>query len=326
MRKLQHAIYKRETGSAGGKAKNDAFDIMEQCGFEPTYHPSSYRQLRILQQIYSIGRLKGSDALVLQYPAVSNIIMEKLKKKLNKVSLSVALVHDLPSIQGMGGKKEKEFKFLSHFDCLIVHNKMMADYLSANGYCGKIIELELFDYLHDISKPVMAGENNGTICIAGNLDKSRYVCDLNKITKYSFNLYGINKTLNLSNISNVAYKGLLNSEEIVYKLDGDYGLVWDGDSIEGCLGTHGRYLLYNNPHKLSLYIAAGKPIITWKKAAIANFVKEENIGFTVNSLLDLNDIDLIRNYEIKKSNVLKLKSRVAEGYYLKTAINKIFVK
>ena len=39
----------------------------------------------------------------------------------------------------------------------------------------------------------------------------------------------------------------------------------------------------------------------------------------------VNDIDLIRNYEIKKSNVLKLKSRVAEGYYLKTNVNNLVV-
>ena len=33
MRKLQYSVYKQETGSAGGKAKNDAFDILLANGF-----------------------------------------------------------------------------------------------------------------------------------------------------------------------------------------------------------------------------------------------------------------------------------------------------
>ena len=35
------------------------------------------------------------------------------------------------------------------------------------------------------------------------------------------------------------------------------------------------YLRINNPHKTSLYLACGIPIITWNKAAIAQYVRKK---------------------------------------------------
>ncbi|NRO11242.1 Beta-1,6-galactofuranosyltransferase WbbI [Lactobacillus helveticus] len=48
----------------------------------------------------------------------------------------------------------------------------------------------------------------------------------------------------------------------------------------------GNYLRYNDPHKLSLYLASGIPVIIWKKAAEAKFVEENKVGITVDSLED----------------------------------------
>lgn len=324
MKRIQYSVYRRETGSAGGKAKNDIFDILSEEGFEPSYTPSNNRYIRVAQQIKSIIAINKDTDLVVQYPTISNNVMKLLCKKMQRVVKTTAIIHDIPSIQGMGGDRSRESKELSYFDNIIVHNRKMGEYLKSNGYRGRIVELELFDYLHDATREITSCNGEGIISIAGNLDKSKYILELNKINKCRFNLYGINNTLDLSSVNNANYLGLLSSEEIVYKLEGDYGLVWDGDSITECSGIHGRYLKYNNPHKLSLYIAAGKPVITWKKAAIADFVEKENIGITVDSLEELNNIDLKKEYWDKRKNVLKLKKRIAEGFYTKKAIRLIY--
>lgn len=324
MKKIQYSIYKQETGSAGGKAKNDVFDILVNEGFRPSYYPSDKRTIRVLQQFFSIEKFDKNTRLIIQYPAISQKLMNRLNTKLDKVYDTTAIIHDLPSIQGMGGDKDSEIRQLQRFDNLIVHNGCMRRYLEGNGYSGNIVELELFDYLHDIEREVTQSFNKGVISIAGNLDKSRFILELGKIKECRFNLYGINKTLDLSEMKNAEYLGLLSSEEIVYKLEGDYGLVWDGNSISECSGIHGKYLQYNNPHKLSLYIAAGKPVITWKKAAVANFIEKENIGITVNSLEELNEIDLQKDYWKKRDNVLKIKERIASGYYTRKAIKAIY--
>ena len=324
MRKLQYSVFKKETGNAGGKAKNDAFDILLENGFQPTYKPSNKRFIRILQQFLSLSRLKKNDILVVQYPAVSDILMRRLIKHIKRKNiLSIALVHDLSSIQGMGGNIRDEIEILNAFDYLIVHNEKMREYLQIQGYKGKMVILGIFDYLHDPAKSVQDAPYSNTVCIAGNLDKAKYIQDLSELSSYRFNLYGINNVLELSGIDNATYKGCVPSDEIVYTLEGDYGLVWDGDSVEACAGVFGRYLLYNNPHKLSLYLSSGKPVIVWAKSAVAEFVRKNRLGIAVDSLLELKAMDLKTDYKEFKANVLAMKEKIGRGYYLSQAIRTV---
>ncbi len=324
MEKIQYSIWKKETGNAGGKAKNDAFDIISELGFKPSYYPTSTRIIRIFQQIFSLRKFIGKKIKIIQYPAIQKNIFNLFLKTLNKRDLSIALIHDIVSIQGTSNvDKRKEIDKLESFDYLIVHNKNMGNYIKNLGYKGKLINLKLFDYLHDLNKKIVNNNYSNSISFAGNLEKSKFLLHINKISNYKFYLYGLKGCMNFSNLKNIEYKGCLSSEEIVYNLEGDYGLVWDGETINSCTGVYGEYLKYNNPHKLSLYIAAGKPIITWKKAAIADFVLENEIGIVVDSLEELNSLNLSKNYEKMKNNILKLKKLIAEGFYLKSAINQI---
>ena len=109
-------------------------------------------------------------------------------------------------------------------------------------------------------------------------------------------------------------------------MEGSFGLIWDGDSLETCSGDYGKYLEYNNPHKLSLYIAAGIPVITWKGAAIADFIKKYNIGFTVNSIYEISEIIgkmTLSEYEEYKNNLKGLQEKVCSGFFTKMALEKI---
>lgn len=324
MKLIQYSVWKKETNSASGKAKNDAFDIASDYGFEASYNPSEKRIIRIIQQILSMRRIKDADVLFVQYPAIENRLLEIMFKHMNPNGISIALIHDLPSIQGMReGDKQLEIYHLNHFTHIIVHNKKMEKYVHDMGYGGNIILLELFDYLHNEQRGILQNEFSNTISVAGNLKKGRYLLCLDQIYGVNFELYGIKGDMDFSQMANVRYKGMLPSDEIVYQLTGDYGLVWDGDSIDSCSGVYGEYLLINNPHKLSMCMAAGKPVITWKKAAISDFVNCEGIGICVDSLAELNNIDLKENYCTYKENVLRIKKRVATGYYLKSALDEI---
>ena len=323
MKKVQYSIYKKDTGDAGGKAKNDVYDILLRNGFSPSYIPSDRRIIRIIQQLLSIKNIKHCDCLVVQYPAIRKELMSIMMKTCSKVKKRIVIVHDIRAIQGLDGNIVNEIAILNFFNYAIVHNQKMEQFLKDNGYIGNTICLDLFDYIHDINRSVVQNEYSNTITIAGNLDKSGYLSSLGKIDTKRFYLYGKNSIHDFTGINNVQYRGLLPSEEIVYLLEGDYGLVWDGDSIDSCSGRFGNYLLYNNPHKLSLYVAAEKPVITWSKAAIAPFVKRNNIGIVVDSLLDLNNIDLLKNYNVFKSNVITIRKQIGCGEYLDRAIKKI---
>ncbi|MCR5836217.1 MAG: hypothetical protein K6G88_06915 [Lachnospiraceae bacterium] len=326
MRKIQYTVYKQETGSAGGKAKNDCYDILLKCGFLPSYRSSDNRTIRIIRQYISILGFRGDDILVVQYPTVSQQLMPSLLRKLEEVKCSIGIIHDIPAFQGMGGKLEEQIDELNHFKFLIAHNNYMIKKLEECGCRSRMVSLDAFDYLHDIDHSVQDHNYDGTIVVAGNLDKSKYLKHINKIKRYRFNLYGIKKVIDFTGIPNAEYLGLLPSNEIQYLLRGSYGLVWDGDSIETCSDIHGEYLKINNPHKMSLYLAAGIPIITWKKAAIADFVIKNGGGVVVDSLEDLNYIDLSKSYSEFKRNAEIIKKRIAAGEYLKRAIREIEAK
>lgn len=323
MKKIQYAIAKKETGNASGKAKKDAFDIASRMGFNPSYHPSSRQFIRIFQQFLTLPRFRGRKIIFFQYPAVSKQFMEMFRKVVSADSYKIALIHDLPSIQGLIKVEQKnEAHFLNIFDCIIVHNQKMCSYVKEIGYQGNVVILELFDYLHDADHTISNTPFSNSISFAGNLSKAKFLQNIGRISNCNWLLYGIPGEMDLSKIQNVSYKGQLPSDEIQYLMEGDYGLVWDGDSIDTCAGANGEYLKYNNPHKLSCCIAAGKPVITWKQAAIADFINKYNIGITVDSLEELNDIDLSKGYKEMRENVMILKKVVAKGAFLEKAILK----
>ena len=88
----------------------------------------------------------------------------------------------------------------------------------------------------------------------------------------------------------------------------------------------GEYLKYNNPHKVSLYIASEMPIIIWEKAALAKFVKDNNIGITVSSLYELPEVlskVTKQEYQMYKYNLSRLSADVKNGKYLTEALSKI---
>ena len=117
--------------------------------------------------------------------------------------------------------------------------------------------------------------------------------------------------------------------QALQKLNQSFGLVWDGDSIETCSNRFGEYLKINNPHKLSLYIAAGLPIIIWSGAAEAAFVRENNLGIIVDSLHDMeNQLLEMSNSQYDKyvRSVEDISRKIRGGYFMSRAIDSALSK
>lgn len=122
---------------------------------------------------------------------------------------------------------------------------------------------------------------------------------------------------------NVQYFGSFPSDEIPGKLTGGFGLVWDGASIDGCVGQSGQYLRYNNPHKLSLYLSSGLPVIIWKEAAEADFVEKQGVGICVDSLKELSaKFEMLDENAYNKyaESVRELSEKLRTGQFGKYAI------
>lgn len=333
----------KEYNHAGFKAKLDATRVFEKNNFIPLYFKKDYvdgflnkcikRFSNIKELKLKINELKSDDYLFIQFPIFgkSDELLTTTFCKLKKRGVKIIfLIHDLDFLRNSKSNKEKTISILRTGNKLIVHNNSMKDVLLNEGFDGSaLINLEIFDYL--ISDEYFAPDECNdffSVIIAGNLDykKSSYIYKLP--TNVHFNIYGINFDETKCNNKNVIYKGSFKPDLLHRNISGSFGLVWDGDSISECSGECGRYLVYNNPHKMSFYLAAGIPIIIWNKAAQSEFVRKYNCGIVVDSLCDLNSIlrDLPDDqYKKIKLNAINLGKQIREGKMLEKAIQKCFL-
>lgn len=335
--------------TAGSKARMDVETILKEQGFLPKYIYISKKDkniagtivslLSIRRQLIKIMRsLPNKSVLLVQYPwdflsyGLSKIIHKEAKSK--KIT-TIVLIHDLNSYR-TGSKITKfyynyivrEVSFLKQFDFVIVHNSVMKKILVTNGINPqKVVSIGIFDYL--INKNIVLGQSQNTyktVNIGGNLspDKARYVYRLNElnITNYSYSLYGpYFKGVNHQSIS---YKGTFPADILPKYITNGFGLVWDGTELDSCNGNFGKYLKINDPHKVSMYIACGIPVIVWKKAAIAKFVLTNNLGIAIDSLKELDVFFAhltFEDYQGYLNNVYKIRHKITNGFYLKKCIN-----
>lgn len=320
---------------AGSKAKTDADKIFLLNGCKsllgnkqitPTKSKIG-KMLSFLKIKRKIKAIKNKDLLFVQYP-LSNYLYNDIDRAMAKNNNIVLLIHDINGLREQSAElQHKEVNFFKKAKFIISHNGKMSDYLINNGVDkSKIIELGLFDYLAEVT--VQEPKKNN-LCFAGNLGKSVFLNNLPEdLRNLGVGLYGIGHE-NLKLLNGVEFCGVYGADIIPAKLTGKFGLVWDGDCCETCNGKNGEYLKWNCPHKASLYISAGIPIVVWTNSAIADFVIKNNLGIAVDSLLKLGDI--MQNvseadYLKMQSNVLNLSKIITNGGHLSKAIEDIKVK
>lgn len=327
--------YAKSILNAGPKAKIDVEEIVQReykgkvytfklTGKEANFNKVNKFILKIRKAIFSILFLHGNDLTIIQVPFLNDTrFTKKLKNK-------VAFIHDLEGIRQKDKRiEEREIKFLSTCKYIIVHNNKMKQYLIDKNISGdKIYVLEMFDYLvnnYKENNTEVLSNKHLKIIYTGNIDKAPFIKQLDtKRVNFKTNVYGVcNDKINNDKIY---YKGKFPPEELPNYIEGDLGLVWDGNYDESDENEGFKnYTKYNNPHKLSCYIAAEKPVIVWRKAAIAEIVEKYNIGYVISNLYEINDLNLNDYYE-KKENVKRLSKKVKEGYFTKRVLNEILEK
>ena len=327
---------------AGSKALIDIRDILSTMGYDlASVHTTSgapggekdwsfRRSAEDWKRVYQAVR-RGA-VLVLQHPYRApdperERVLRALKEE--KGVRFIAVVHDAEKVRDycMTPYMEHEFSFmLETADIFIVHNEVMRDYfLRQRIPAESLITLGLFDYLCKEWKENHEEYEPGKVVYAGSMmqDKSPFLAKLKEVPRVEYHLYGPYYEEKLISGDNIIYHGSVPPDELPGKLMRGFGLVWDGDSIDTCSGKTGEYLRFNNPHKLSLYLAAGLPVIIWKYAEKAEFVKNHHCGVLVESLYELPN--LLRgisegDYREYSDNALEISKQLRNGVYTKTAI------
>ena len=329
---------------AGTKATQDVVSIASRLGFNRIpirmTTTSSSKIAKIQRQLgywadwnQAYKTIESNSIILLQnpfhYPQLTREhILRKLKSEKHVKYISV--IHDVEELRKFRYNdyyKHEYDTMVELSDCFIVHNQKMAEFFCKRGIPDeKIIVLGIFDYLQEGSltnSPEFARQ----ITVAGNLDvkKCAYIGQLRNLNDLEIQLYGPNFDSSMKEYSNIHYGGSLPPDEVPQKLTKGFGLIWDGTSIDGCKGDAGQYLRYNNPHKLSLYLSSGLPVIIWSGAAESDFVKANDVGLTVDSLYDLSS----KFKELTKEQYIRyayharcIADRLRKGAYMQEALTK----
>lgn len=308
---------------AGTKARTDIEDLLRNRYM--ALYPYSDEHKGKIEGMFiflkTVLNTDKSDIIIVQYPLIR---YKKLLRIVTKVRKCIILIHDLQSLR-IANYGIDEMKMLRGAYGIISHNVKMTEYLKSKNIKCNIFELEVFDYLCDEKSNVNHFNDESDLCFAGNLGKSGFLKKLPAtVLENGIDLFG--KGYDEETFENMKYCGAYEADIIHKMLTGKFGLIWDGEDITTCKGLMGNYLQYNNPHKLSMYIVANMPVITWKKAAIANFIEKNNIGFTVNSIEEIPErIKAITKSEYNEFvyNLKKIADKIAVGNSFLNILNEI---
>ena len=339
--------------TAGIKARDDVDAILEQNGFRalkiciPAEDRSRQNPAQKALYHLKLSRIwseclrpagKG-DVIVIQFPIVNHsVLLAGCVGKARKRGAAVyLLIHDLEilraAMRGSTSAKEKmrlrleEESLLKNCDGIIVHNSSMKKKLASMGIpASKMVVLGIFDYLAPRTGYSHTGKDMPVV-IAGALvpHKAGYAYNLPDDT--GFNLYGVG--YEGKEKDNVRYLGSFPPAELPEVMEGSFGLVWDGDSTKTCSGTYGEYLRINNPHKVSLYLASGMPVIIWREAALAEFITKNQCGITVDSLDEIRGrISAMtpEEYEALRLGTRNVADKLRGGKFTKRALRKLLMR
>lgn len=146
-----------------------------------------------------------------------------------------------------------EYDTLKLADGIISQNDQMKKWLEKKEITCPIVNLGIFDYYN--KHPMLNVVNNKTLSFAGNLKKSTFLKNLN--LNHKLKVYGSNASDEFGS----SIGGVVPPDDLPRRLNESFGIVWDGPSTDICEGNYGEYLRWNDPHKVSLYLSAGIPVI-----------------------------------------------------------------
>ena len=304
----------------GTKATRDSYNIAEEMGWTPfdttLSGGATTRIRRILYIIAKLFQIDRSSTFLIQTPVygIGNQIIAYFIALRFK---TVTIIHDIDSLRGLTSNISEYIPWLSQ---MWISSGKLTEYIQVPPEARrKVHALAIRDYLIPDFRGPTNCDIHGPIIFAGNLISSKVTWLYNpSINRPPLQLYGVN--LDIERVRDGdKYISSFDPDKPCFKEPVGWGLVWDG-SKNGKDDAATDYELINQPHKLSLYLACGIPVIVWAKSHIANFVTEHGVGICIDDLSDLsrtiNAVTPAKYHEILNSSV-ELSTKLRSGTFLK---------
>lgn len=305
----------------GAKAKLDVYRILAENGFTSSSLSAfeKFPQINRILELLRLLALPRTTEVVFQFPNYNSF--NKLASYLASLRHRVLfVVHDVDSIRDVPHHQSLAILKRSH-GCIVSGSLWKTAEMQALGL--RIQSLECWDYL--TSAPAASEWSAaGKVLYAGNLasDKAAWLYDSRR--QLPLYLAGVNYDPSRK-LEADTFLGPFSSDAPAFPADASWGVVWDGDSPFELAGKAGHYQWFNQPHKFSMYIAMGLPIICSKAAAVAKVVEKYGVGISVDSLDDVPAaIAAIQQDPASadqiRSNVEALRARIVSGDFLRDAL------
>lgn len=326
---LVHNVYDKGQ-HAGRKFVMDISDVFKSIGgrdiCEKEHHISvSYRLIKMLHYFFIFLKLlviaDKSTSVFCVYSRDS--LLPKLVVKAKKIK-NFKLVYIIEDFLPLRNEQffGEPMNSLKSVDGFIVQNSVQKEYLESN--LKKKIDSAEIGILDFLGIPVVRNnidlQENRTICYGANLsyEHSGFIyswMESNTLENVNVKVYGINLEMELNN--KFEYCGSFDSNECHTKIVGDFGLVWFEEA------DNKSYYDFVSPHKLSMYIMAGMPVIIKSSYVSSKFVQNHNIGIVVDSLDEIeNCISSISDeqYNEMVHNIEKVQKDISVGKNLESCI------
>ena len=336
-----------------GKGRDDYFEVLRRMGFKcikiPTVRTGNTHSAaeRITQErklyrawVKCTDDLGQGDILIIHSPNSEKFlkygsVIRRIRKRGCKV---IVILFELETFfradyARFGRIKRAAAKHLESIlfrtaDVIIAHNDKMKARLESIGVNGnKVVSVGVMDYLRDdpVDKEACLKRitKNGPVVLCSNLAPNKSVFAYHLPECLRIDLYGPDYTGPVNDM--VHYRGVYDPVELMDVMEGSFGLVWDSTSPDTCDGPFGEYMLFNNPHKIALYLASGMPVIVWDESAMADFVREEDCGFMVGSLREIPDHIAIlsdEDYARMRDNAMRVGADMRKGAHIRSAVEK----
>jgi hypothetical protein len=326
---------KQKRLNAGPKARLDTAIFLAQAGFRIQAVPatsSRYWQRLLPAFFYLFGKDKfeSSEIVWCQFPITlpTQYILSSAKRRGCR---TVAFVHDLAGLKFSPPNwdmVEMEAAQLREFSQVVGLNQVISRILQDHGV-KVTASLDIWDYYcTDVPLFERTASLNKRIVFAGSLakNKSGFIYKLGALPATQFDLYGEEVNAVELKSANVRYLNSFAPQDPPFRPDGAMGLIWDGSELDTCEGDFGAYLAFNTPHKTSMYLARGLPVVIWQGAAIAPLIAKYNAGLLISSLRELEPLMHAlseEKYSQLRIGADKLGKKIRQGYFIKTAARQI---
>lgn len=324
--------FSREEFVHGGITCVDVEKVLRANGFAavslPYHHDFSIRAkiARFIYVLKTVATTRRGSRVAFLFPVYARLNRVLLRLLQLRGARLICIIADIEGMRdGDPRLRDQEFRLFRRWKYFVVHNKAMDALIRQQvpgAVCGSI---NLFDYL--ASPCTRERKLSRQVVFAGNLAKSGFVAKLDQLgAEVVVNLYGPGMPDEARSFSNIHYFGVFKPYDMPATVEGAFGLVWDGDSLETCNGSYGEYLRVNSQHKLSLYILAGLPVIIWSGAATARIVSGNKIGIVVDSLREMPaKIGALTEdeYHQMRINMQGMAEKISQGQNLSLALDNL---